>query len=533
MRMARPAAITSTIVAFAVLGTAALGATAVAASPLTATALSATTRSATTRSATTRSATTRSATTRSATTRSATTRTTTLDSTGTASGGLSRWATAAGTASTGGILSPGFTNPSEKPFATPPTTAQCQKQYKIACYSPTQIEAAYGLPQLFSVGVTGAGQTIAVVDVFGSPTVAADLATFDQAFSLPAPPSLKIITPAGSVGPYRKTRAREAWANETELDVDYAHAMAPGANILLVEVPNGSNAATQGWSVVLKGEQAVISEHLADVITQSFGTPEAWFPSASTMHRLNATYADAEKNGITVLDATGDVGATMPTTTGSYYPQREVAFPASDPLVTAVGGTELHLNASGTHTSPDTVWNDTYNKNVQEHVFGDGGPNPFATSGGVSSVFSRPSYQDGVSSLVGDQRGLPDISMSGGCAGEVLVYESFPGTTAGWYPVCGTSESSPLFSGIVALADQVNGGPLGLINPALYAMSAAQVPGLVDVTSGDNSVTYTVSGTKHTVTGYQAGLGYDLASGVGTVYAPDFVPELVQYVKAG
>jgi subtilase family serine protease len=131
-----------------------------------------------------------------------------------------------------------------------------------------------------------------------------------------------------------------------------------------------------------------------------------------------------------------------------------------------------------------------------------------------------------VKSVVGDQRGVPDISMSAACNGAVDAYQSFPGQSAGWYPTCGTSEATPLFAGLVALADQVAGHPLGVINPALYALSSAGAPGIVDVTRGNNTVSFKRHGKRHTVVGFKALPGYDLASGVGTVDAAKFVPEL-------
>ena len=203
------------------------------------------------------------------------------------------------------------------------------------------------------------------------------------------------------------------------------------------------------------------------------------------------------------------------------------SWPDSDPLVTGVGGTQLQLDAKGDHTAPDVVWNDTYNVPTQRFIFGSHGPNPLAGGGGLSIIFPRPSFQDGVKSVVGTQRGVPDISMSAACNGGVDTYQSFAGQTPGWYPVCGTSEATPLFSGIVALADQVAGHPLGVINPALYAMSASGAPGIVDITSGNNTVSFKQNGLK-TVTGFSALPGYDLASGVGTVDGDLFVPELAK-----
>jgi len=172
------------------------------------------------------------------------------------------------------------------------------------------------------------------------------------------------------------------------------------------------------------------------------------------------------------------------------------------------------------------VWNDTYSASTQGFIVGSSGPSPLAAGGGRSIFFSRPAYQNTVRNVVGRSRGVPDISMSAACNGAVDVYQSFGGEPAGWYPTCGTSEATPLFAGIVALAVQVAHHPLGLINPALYAMAVRHLPGLVDVTSGDNTVSFTQDGQSHTVRGFTAGPGYDLASGLGTVNAADFVPEL-------
>lgn len=154
--------------------------------------------------------------------------------------------------------------PDESPFSAPPTTAQCEAKYKIACYSANQIETAYGLPTLYGENVTGAGQTIAIVDPFGSPTIAHDLAMFDKAFKLPAPPSLKIIQPAGKVPPYNpKNPGRIGAAIETTLDVQYAHTVAPQAKILLVETPKSETFGAAGFKAIVRAEEYVICHHLA------------------------------------------------------------------------------------------------------------------------------------------------------------------------------------------------------------------------------------------------------------------------------
>ncbi|HEX4705928.1 MAG TPA: hypothetical protein VH352_27670, partial [Pseudonocardiaceae bacterium] len=117
--------------------------------------------------------------------------------------------------------------------SAPLTTAQCEAQFQIACYGPAQIQRAYNLPALFAHGTEGQGQTIAIVDSFGSPTIEHDLKVFDQTYNLPAP-KLTIIQPAGPVPPYDGSSNRAGWAGETNLDVEWAHAMAPKVNILLV-----------------------------------------------------------------------------------------------------------------------------------------------------------------------------------------------------------------------------------------------------------------------------------------------------------
>ena len=415
------------------------------------------------------------------------------------------------------------------PLSGPPSTAFCERNYGIACYRPAQIQRAYNLPRLFREGVTGRGQTIVIVDSFGSPTVQRDLAAFDRAAGLPAPPSLKVIQPAGKVPAYRPTSNREGWAGETDLDVEYAHTIAPGASILLVETPTSENEGTTGFPQIVTAEKYVISRHLGGVISQSFSATEQTFGSKRSLLNLRGAYIDAASKGVTVLAASGDGGAAdVKFNEVTYYRHRVTSWPDSDPLVTGVGATQLHLNAAGDNVRPASVWNDTYNQATDEFAAGHRGPSPLASGGGRSVIFGRPSFQNGVRGVVGDRRGVPDISMSGACNGGADMYQSFPGQAAGWYPTCGTSEATPQFAGIVALADQVAGHPLGVINPYLYRLSARRAPGIADVVSGNNTVSFRQGGRVRTVPGFSARRGYDLASGVGTVNAFWFVPELAR-----
>ena len=407
-------------------------------------------------------------------------------------------------------------------FVAPPTTAQCVSSLGVACYNAAQFEHAYGTDQLYQRGITGAGQTIVIVDSYGSPTIQADLATYDQQNNLPAPPSFRVITPEGPSPAYNPNDATAGgWALETSLDVEMAHTMAPGANILLVETPVAETTGVTGFPQIMAAEDYVINHHLGNVITQSFGAAEQTFSNPGQIYSLRYAYEDAAQHGVTVLASSGDQGPTSAEADGDYFTSPVVNWPASDPLVTGVGGTQLHLDANGNRVAPDNVWNDT--ALLQS---------PAAGGGGVSSVFSRPSYQRSVANVVGNARGVPDVSASAAVNGGANVYISTvntpEGITApGWYVVGGTSEASPLTAGIVSLADQVAHHGLGQINNALYQMGDGPSSGITDILAGNNGVFFTNSnGVTYTLPGYTAGPGYDLASGLGTPYAPRFVYEL-------
>jgi len=408
-------------------------------------------------------------------------------------------------------------------FSAAPTTADCETDFGIACYSPLQYEQAYDMKPLYHAGLTGAGQTIAIVDSFGSPTIQADLATFDSQYGLPAPPSFNIIAPAGPVPTFDPTNSdMVGWAEETALDVEYAHSMAPGANILLVETPVSETEGITGFPQIVSAENYVIGHHLAGVISQSFGATEQTFPNPFVIYALRSAYINAAFNNVTVLAAASDSGATdYELNALDLFPFRSIDWPSSDPLVTAVGGTQLHLNAIGARTAPDNVWNDTA-------LLG----SPAAGGGGQSTVFPRPSYQGGVASVVGSARGTPDVSMSAAVDGGAIVYLGFTaqdgsGVVPGWYVIGGDSQATPMFSGVVAVADQAARHWLGPLNPALYNLGDRNHSGIVDVTSGNNTVTFTNSdNVTYTVNGFTAGPGYDMASGLGTIDGARFVAQI-------
>ena len=399
-------------------------------------------------------------------------------------------------------------------LTTPPTTSDCLTLFAIHCYQPAQFVKAYDLAPLFSHGIDGRGQTIAIVDSFGSPTIANDLHVFDTTFGLPDPPSLKVIAPAGAIPPFDVTNSdMTGWAEETTLDVEWAHVFAPGANILLVETPVSETEGVTGFPEIVKAENYVIDHNMADVITQSFGATENTFPSKLSLLNLRSAFFNAAFHHVTVLGASGDAGATdYQLNLNDLYTFRVNSWPSSDPLVTSIGGTQLTLDNAGHRLAPDVVWNDG---------FGAGG-------GGVSSVFSRPDFQDSVRRVVDGRRGTPDISLSAAVDGAVVFYYSFLPGHVGYHLVGGTSESSPEFAGIVALADQMAHHRLGSINGRLYDLLSSHSHGIVDVTMGNNTFGPFVNSDNitYTVVGYNAGPGYDLASGVGTFDAARFVPAL-------
>jgi subtilase family serine protease len=414
-----------------------------------------------------------------------------------------------------------------KPARRPGPEADCERSDGIACFGPAQLRDAYQLPPLYAKGVTGKGATIMIVDSFGSPTIQADLAVFDRQYGIPAPPRFTVIAPAGKIPPFKPGSSDMAgWAGETTLDVEYAHALAPGASILLVETPVSETEGPAGFPQIEKAEEYALARYPVGVISQSFSATEETFKDYAQVGSLRGAYQDASRRHVTVLAASGDAGATdYQSNQRDYYARRVTSWPDSDPLVTAVGGTQLRPHGPG-YTS--VAWNDTYDRAWLSYATGSTAPAPAASGGGTSEFFARPSYQDGVKAVTGARRGVPDIAMSAACDGSVYVYGSYLPGQAGWSLTCGTSEATPEFAAIVALADQVAGHPLGLINPALYRLAARHAPGIVDVTSGNNTVSFTPgpAAAPVTVKGYPAGRGYDLATGVGTANASQLVYEL-------
>ncbi|MDH6118449.1 subtilase family serine protease [Kitasatospora sp. GAS204A] len=400
-------------------------------------------------------------------------------------------------------------------FPTPLTPSQCQAQFQASCYGATQLEQGYDEHPLLDRGINGAGRTIVIVDSFGSPTIQHDLDVYSAQYGIPST-NVQVVK-WGTVPPFDPGNSdMTGWAEETTIDVDMAHAMAPGAKIVLVETGVSEQEGTTGFPEMMAAEDSLIKQGVGDVITQSFGATENTFPGFdqgdySSLLNLRYAYKDAAAHGVTVLASSGDNGVTDAESDGStLYPYPVTSWPPSDPLVTGVGGTTVKLDDNGNRLSPDSVWDDPST----------GGG---ASGGGKSKVFSRPLFQLGVQSTVGNSRGVPDISMVGDPNTGVWTYNSFGPQDDGWELWGGTSVASPVFSGVVALADQVAGHRLGNLNYGLYALGAAQQAGakwtgINDVVGGSN--------TYNNVPGWPVTPGYDMATGWGTVDVAKFVPTI-------
>jgi len=442
---------------------------------------------------------------------------------------------------------------------TPPTEAQCMAVGR-RCFGPQAIRAAYNLPPLYAEGFDGTGTTIAIVDSYGSDTMAHDLHVFDQAFGLPPMCGEEGVTctagmptfstfhfqgsPATKSQPGNGTHQEDksAWALEVALDVETAHAIAPGANILLVSTPTAETLGVQGFPDMMNAEQYVIDHGMADVISQSFASAEDAFGSFRSLENLRHAFESAAEQGVTVLGSSGDSGSANVKKTPVGGPnanqgiaEPSVEWPASDPLVTGVGGTYLCTDPNA--TSARVV--DSVDPPAKCQAFpGVAEVGWTFSGGGFSHVFDRPAYQDTLpagSTPIGANRGVPDIGLQASAGTGALVYLSLPPDgqsglicpggqpcSTGWYDIGGTSLSCPQWAGLVAIADQLHGGRLGLINPALYAIAAD--PGryaadYYDVTTGNNT-------TDPSVPGYPATPGWDPITGLGTPNAANLLPDL-------
>ena len=403
--------------------------------------------------------------------------------------------------------------------ATPPSDAQCRAKVGAPCYSPQEMRKAYGVTPLLNAGYTGKGQSIVIIDSFGSPTILHDLKTFDAGYGLPDPPSLKIVAPLGTIAFDPNNSDMVGWAFETSLDVEWAHAMAPDASIVLMTSPVSETQGVQGMFEFLYLEKYAVSQNLGKIVSQSWGTTEntLFTPGGrQILNQFNDFYKEASmEEGVTFFASAGDAGTGNPDINGNIYSFPTAGFPASSPYVTAVGGTSLYATTTGTYQS-ETVW---------DEVAKSGG----ATGGGISQYFPEPSYQqknlpNSVQKKLKGYRGLPDISWNADPYTSILVYISFLLKGTGYYFIGGTSEGSPQWAGVIADINQLADHPLGFINSALYSIghSSKYASNFHDITVGNNGY--------NGVPGYNATPGWDLATSWGSPKVAILAKELTEYI---
>ncbi len=395
---------------------------------------------------------------------------------------------------------------SGKPDAT--GTFPCQNPtYVIHCYGPKQIRAAYAIQPLLDEGINGSGRTIVIIDAFQSPTIVQDLQTFNQAFNLHSAP-FNIIAPDGLTPFNPNDPSQVGWSGEISLDVEWAHAVAPDATIDLVLAKSSQDAD------ILSATKFAVDENLGDVISQSFGENESCV-DPRLLAGEHAVFQEATSKHMTLLASAGDSGAAQLTCDGTSW-VLATSSPASDPLVTGVGGTQLFANQKSGSYIGEIVWNEAQFL--------------AASGGGFSVLYKRPDYQD--DTVPGGSRGVPDVAYNAAVNGGVLVADSVlpSGAEGGPFHVFGgTSAGSPQWAGIVALANQKAGHRLGFLNPTIYEIgenSSSQA--FHDILFGNNTVQLPdAKGNIVTIVGFSARKGWDPVTGWGTPKVASLVPLLI------
>jgi subtilase family serine protease len=340
-------------------------------------------------------------------------------------------------------------------------------------YSPAQVRHAYGFDRISFNGTAGdgSGQTIAIIDAFDTPDISGELHTFDTQFGLPDPVFRKVAQDGSAH--YPGTDPQRLWELETALDVEWAHAIAPGAAILLVE------ASSNNWSDLLTAVDYARSQPGVVAVSMSWGGAESSGELSIDSHFTTPS----GHLGVTFVASSGDSGTPA-------------EYPAISPNVLGIGGTTLSLNADNTWAS-ESGWS--------------------GSGGGVSAYESKPHFQNNLSYA---RRAGPDVAYNGDPTTGVAVYDDFY-NGAGWYAIGGTSAGAPQWSGLIAIADQ--GRTLAGLSsldgsndtlPLLYQMPASAFH---DITTGNN--------------GFNAAPGFDLVTGLGSPIADQVVAGLTPNVK--
>ncbi len=324
-------------------------------------------------------------------------------------------------------------------------------------YSPGDVRAVYNMSPLYLVGLDGSGETIVIVDAYGSPTIEQDAAVFSQFYGLP-PIDLTIVKAPGLVN----NPHGAGWDTETTLDVEWAHAMAPGAKIALVVAPARSSLDEAiNYAVV---------NHLGNTISNSWSTLEG-FGNPAQLGRVERILQMAAAQGIDVNFSSGDNGDEQ-----ARVGFRTVDYPGSSPFATSVGGTSVAMNNSR-NLLFETGWGNNQTRIAKTASEGNAPDNPplqfgfiFGAGGGTSLTFGKPDFQSGLS---GSMRQVPDIGMLADPYTGVEIIQTDTSTGGLFVEVIGgTSLSCPLFSGVMAIAAQKAGHPLGQAAALLYGLSS-------------------------------------------------------------
>lgn len=382
----------------------------------------------------------------------------------------------------------------------------CVKDFGHKCNTVYMVEKAYALGPIYKSGSLGGGQTIAILGDVTIPTLASDVEQFDTTFGLPSIPSLTTVAPFGSPSFDKSSPVQVRDARQQTVAVEWAHALAPGANIveLVSGTPSGTGSALGvHLNAVAKALAYAINHNVASIISMGEAQPEQNWP-ASGVQTINTAMAAAFSNSITVLAATGDQGVFGRNANGAFYSKPVVAFPASNPLVTAVGGSDVELDDNGVRLTNDTSYSSFDSKG---HFLA-------ASGGGVSAGFPAPPWQSDTSPT----RALPDLSML--ASPPTYAYA----TAAGGFTFAGgTALGTPVLAGVLAVVQSM-GNRLGLLNAFLYSSTASA--GLIDITTGPGGSAGRNGGTRCldamcqssiTVSGFATGTGYDRVSGIGTL----------------
>jgi subtilase family serine protease len=424
-------------------------------------------------------------------------------------------------------------------------------------YAPAEMQTAYNMNSLYAAGLDGSGQTVVITDAFGSSTIAEDADLFSQIYGLPriTPDNFQLVKAPGLV----HNPADPGWDTETTLDVEWVHAMAPGAKIVLI-------TATARASLDEAINLAVV-HHLGNTISNSWSSREG-LGNPAQFDRVNRILEQAAVQGIDVNFASGDCGDETVGSAGCPRPLpfKTVAFPASSPFATGIGGTSLALNDDDS-IAFQTGWGTNETRIADLMSLGSPPVIPplhlgfvFGAGGGSSLTFAKPDFQSGIP---GTTRQVPDISLLGDPFTGVEIIQTISGQT--FVEVLGgTSLATPMFSGVMAVAAQKAGHGLGQAAPLVYGLPAGAVIDIGNVDKSGNVIgTNTTSGgtvnlssddlaaplfgvsdymsamynspfstrwfvlTFGTDTSLTTGTGYDNVTGVGTPNGAEFVKAIV------